>query len=189
MSYFEKLLRYFSWPSGLGNCTVCKRFTVQTILWSPELWSQHHNEKYCNTLNLDLDWIAIKSKLLKTTICLKIFFTNNTGHIKISNLICIVMVSIWYERFPNRLWKWGNTVDQLKRPSSWKLKTWANLANISYSTPKRTHEFSNFLSLFTGYKKFYFSGESLDYFKIPLTCTIFVESFLALPPIIHSLKQ
>ena len=40
--------RLILWPSGLGKYTACKRFAVQTLLWSAEIFIhkksqvQHH---------------------------------------------------------------------------------------------------------------------------------------------------
>ena len=65
-----------SWPSGLGNYFVYKRFTVQTLLWSLEFVIQTNLEHVTITVwNLAWSWSILTFKL-----CEFVSTSKNSGY-------------------------------------------------------------------------------------------------------------
>ena len=96
------------WPSGLGNYFVCRRFPVQTLLWSLEFVIQ---------INLEHDTIAslkLGSKLKYLNIMDFLFFRK----VRDTSLTCKIVVfpsylSSFFSKQPRRIQQLWSTAHQL----------------------------------------------------------------------------
>lgn len=121
----------------------------------------------------------------------KKYFPVKANAIK-NDLICIAMVSIWYEILQKR-----KNFDQsfIMAKFCWSIKTnifvkiLTNLARIFNSAQSQTYEFTYFHSFHTRGSNVYVSDKNSEYYETFLKCTGFVKYILRPPLIFHFLKQ